>query len=553
MILIFSYQLLCFQSNTTVMLDVQTRELVFKAWPRNDSSREMLMCKQLHGDTYKLSVQVGTYTYVYPPLVLYDVTKYIQITIPCAEAPPGTCQSAFKGKSAIFTMEYQLGKQNVTEAVSNLRRLDFNRNACGDDPTVTSGRNVSLGPAYGNLVSNLFIFTATPKACKYPVDSMSVIGNNNPADKKAVMYFQAYPDYYLFAQSYSVSPQYFVQNQIYPCELLRYVSTAPRVVEACNELSEQLATSSFSYFSLSYFVPGIVPNRDGQLTRIVNYTSIYQSDNVKDTLQQMVDCYSSQTLKIFDKELLLQNTLNPSMVYCQLPIRSFVQYPYNRMLTRVIFQQYEDFRTGEVFTIDFESQSQVLNGTHEWLSCQTATNRTYCDEVLAKRDVISTYVLNAQKIFQFDDKTVQMVQLKAALELSSYKSASIQLMNTEACVQLSESFRKELIVPQNKQIMFSFGNSGIFSDNLLNISTQAIYPNSNNKYCMNYNFTEQQISSLTNVNVSGQIQIDDLMIPVVEIIDQSTASNVQNINLIIVAVVVFMAILVGISVWKPWV
>ncbi|CAL6081805.1 Hypothetical_protein [Hexamita inflata] len=535
------------------MLDVQTRELVFKAWPRNDSSREMLMCKQLHGDSYKLSVQVGTYTYMYPPLVLYDVTKYIQIAIPCSEAPPGTCQSAFKGKSSIFTMEYQLGKQNVTEAVSNLRRLDFNRNACGADPTITSGRNVSLGPAYGNLVSNIFIFTATPKACKYPVDSMSVIGNNNPADKKAIMYFTAYPDYYLFAQSYSVSPYLFVQNQIYPCELLRYVSTAPRVVEACNELSEQLATSSFSYFSLSYFVPGIIPNRDGQLTRVVNYTSIYQSDNVKDTLQQMVDCYSSQTLKIFDKELLLQNTLNPSMAYCKLPIHSFVQYPYNRMLTRIIFQQFEDFRNGEVFTIDFESQSQVLNGTHEWLSCETATNKTYCDEVLAKRDVISTYVLNAQKIFQFDNKTVQMVQLKANLELSQYISANIQLMNTEACVQLSESFRKELIVPHNKQIMFSFGDTGLFSDNLLNISTQAIYPNSNNKYCLNYNFTEQQISSLTNVNVSGQVQIDDLMIPIVEIIDQSAASNVQNINLIIVAVVIFMAVLVGFSVWKPWV
>ncbi|CAL5993072.1 Hypothetical_protein [Hexamita inflata] len=535
------------------MLDVQTRELVFKAWPRNDTSREMLMCKQLHGDTYKLSVQVGTYTYVYPPLVLYDVTKYIQITIPCSEAPPGACQSAFKGKSAIFTMEYQLGKQNVTEAVSNLRRLDFNRNACGADPTITSGRNVSLGPAYGNLVSNIFIFTATPKACKYPVDSMSVIGNNNPADKKAVMFFKAYPDYYLIANSYSVSPHIFVQNQLYPCALLGLYTPAPGVVRACNQMSEFLTTSSFSYFSLSYFVPGIVPNRDGQLTRVVNYTSIYQSDNVKDTLQQMVDCYSSQMLKIFDKELLLQNIMNPSMVYCKLPIRNFVQYPYNRMLTRIIFQQYEDFRTGEVFTIDFESQSQVLNGTHEWLSCQTATNKTYCDEVLAKRDVISTYVLNAQKIFQFDNKTVQMVQLQATLELSSYKSASIQLMNTEACVQLSESFRKELIVPLNKQIMFSFGDSGLFSDNLLNISTQAIYPNSNNKYCMNYNFTEQQISSLTNVNVSGQIQIDDLMIPVVEIIDLSAASNVQNINFIIVAVVVFMAVLVGFSVWKPWV
>ncbi|CAL6015508.1 Conserved_hypothetical protein [Hexamita inflata] len=542
---LYSQNLLCFQTNTTVLLDVQTRELVFKAWPRTDSSRETSMCQQLNGDSYKLSIIIGTYIYKLQQLVYFDMQKVINVNIPCAEAV-GSCQNAFKAKSAIFTMEYQLGKQNVTEVVSNLRRLDFNRSACGTNTTLISGRNVALGPAFGNLVSNVFIFSSIPQKCKYPIDTQTTISAKNPADKKAIMHFVAYPNYYLISSMYSLPPDVFIQNQFYPCELLRLYTNVPTVVDACNSMSNYFTTSSFAVYSMAYYVPGIIPNRDGTLTRQVNYTSIYASNKVKDTLDSMFDCYADQKLIVFGEQLLLSSTLNDSMQYCKQPINKFIQYPFDKMVTRITFQENTDFRVGNVYVLDYVSQASELNTTVQWLSCEMA-NKTLCLELFSKIDSISSYILNAQQLFYKGEQIVQLVQLKAKFELSCYLNSTVEITNTEACVQLYGACDNSLVKVQNKQFTYYFGDT--LQKQEFNISVQTSYPNKNNKYCVNFNFTTAQIQNFK----TGYVQINDIVVPIVKISDLSKASNVKNIHLILIGVVVIMIIFVGLSVVKPWV
>ncbi|CAL6090878.1 Conserved_hypothetical protein [Hexamita inflata] len=543
--LIYVFGLLCFKSNTTVMLDMQTRELIFKAWPRNDESREFLMCKQLNGDSYKLSIQVGAYKYVYPQLVLYAVNKNIQISIPCTEMPPNNCQLAFKAKSAIFTMEYQLGKQNVTEVVSNLRRLDFNRSACGVNTTIVSGKNVNLGPSFGNLITNVFIFNAHTQACRYPIDQPSVIAANNPADKKAIMHFVGWPVYFLVTPFYSLTPEIFMQNQFYPCELLKYFTTEPGVVEACNDMSNFFTTSSFAYYSIKYSVPGLVPNRDGKLTRLVNYTSMYESNKKQDTLDSMFDCYSNQSIIIFEQQMLLSNTINESMQFCKLPIHDYIQYPFDRQVTRIIFQQNEDFRVGNTYTIDFVSQTQVLNSSFQWLSCEDAINISLCQQMLSMKGDLNNFVLRAQQLFYKNGKVVQLVQLNPSLQLSCTPKATTEVQNDQICTQIENSCDNSLLKQANYQFLYSF----LTVNGEQNLSTLGMYPSSGDKYCAYHNFSQMQIQSI----MKGYLRINKEFIPINQVTDKTKAENVQNIIYIVVGVAVFMVIFVSGSLLKQWV
>ncbi|CAL6081847.1 Hypothetical_protein [Hexamita inflata] len=127
---------------------------------------------------------------------------------------------------------------------------------------------------------------------------------------------------------------------------------------------------------MQYIVPGKIPNRDGTLTRVGNYISVYQSNQVKNALQVTFDCYSSQSIKLYGKSLLLTNTMNPAMLYCSNPMSAF-NFSYDKIVTRVSFQEFEDFRTGYVLTLDFTT-SQVLNSSFEWLSCSDSINELYC-------------------------------------------------------------------------------------------------------------------------------------------------------------------------------
>ncbi|CAL6029208.1 Hypothetical_protein [Hexamita inflata] len=82
--------------------------------------------------------------------------------------------------------------------------------------------------------------------------------------------------------------------------------------EWCNNMVQTLATSSFGFLQLRYYVPGLIPNRDGSLARVHNYTSAFQSNVVKDALQATIDCYSSQKIEIF------ANSIDLESIHCLL-------------------------------------------------------------------------------------------------------------------------------------------------------------------------------------------------------------------------------------------
>ncbi|CAL5993124.1 Conserved_hypothetical protein [Hexamita inflata] len=544
-----SFALLCFEANTTVLLDVQTRVLVFKAWPRTDDSREVDICKQLNGDMYKLSVQTGTYLYVLDQLQTYDFTKTIEIQVTCTDAVTN-CAAAFKAKSAIYNMIYQDAKQTITEAASNLRRLDFNRKACIGSPALLYSQNETIAPG---VISNGFQLSGIPKYCKYPLDTAAIVAANVTATKKAIFSLYAFPNLTFSTTTFSLTTtdllQYTKQNCVY--------QSTPANIAWCNGMVKTLASQSFGYTNMQYYVPAKVPNRDGTITRTTNYSSVYQSNLVKSALQASFDCYSSQNIQIYANTMLLTNILNPSAVNCILPMKDFVGITYDKMITRISFQQNEDFRIGQVFTLDFVTQSQMLNTSQEWLSCSASTNETYCNEVLSKSSIISKYYLNAQQLFYSSDNITKIIPISPTMQMSCQSDATVKVMDTQACVSITNVCQNNITTSKTQQFTYSFGNQGSYSENILNISTNAIFPNSENKYCVNYDFSADQISILTNEKTdsptSGVLTIGSIKIPIAKAVDASTILPVQKIWLLIVGISGFTIILVGFSFWKPWV
>ncbi|CAL5987782.1 Hypothetical_protein [Hexamita inflata] len=121
-------------------------------------------------------------------------------------------------------------------------------------------------------------------------------------------------------------------------------------------------------------------------------------------------------------------------------------------------------------------------------------------------------------------------------------------MDSQACVSLvsiCDSTSKS-----NQQLTLSFGDSGLYSSNLLNLSTQAQFPNYDNVYCFNHELLNNQLSSFK--GSSGILSVGAFKVPIGSIQDVSAAKNVKNIQWFVVGTVVFVVIFVGIGVRKPW-
>ncbi|CAL6051108.1 Conserved_hypothetical protein [Hexamita inflata] len=544
-------QLRCFQSNTTVMLDVQTRDAVFKAWPRADATRETELCGKLKGDMFKLSIQTGAYEYVLNTLQSYDPAKYIEIRLPCTEVilgVPGTCATAFKAKSAIYTMDFQEAKQNVSEAASNLRKLDFDRKACFQNPRLDVGQQFQVT---STIKSDIFKFVAGTTNCKYPLDSAGTITGNNPADKKSMLKFFGYPNFTLVSPMFSFSPKTFISMGAYPCSRM----PSPAAQAWCSGMVNNLAVQSFNYFQMNYTISGKIPNRDGSLTRIGNYSTMMESNTVRNMNQQYFDCYDSQILTIDLQSMRLKNSLKSPTVNCSKPIKTLVG-DFDKMVTRISFQEFQDFRLGNVYTIDFQTKSQVINSTDEWLTCDQSTNQTHCLEVLGKSGLSQMY-LNAQQLFYKAEAINLLMALTVTPQFSCFQNASFGLSNDQVCAEFTQSCQASGLAAGSNQFTFSFGDTGKFGNNLLNVSTQGTFSTANNKYCANHAFSTAQIAQLVNADgagaVTGSLKIGSVQIPVAVITDNSAMQQVKNIQWFVVGTAALILVFTGIGLWKQWV
>ncbi|CAL6093173.1 Conserved_hypothetical protein [Hexamita inflata] len=532
-----SFLLRCFQQNTTVILDVQTREAIFNAWPREDITKETELCAKLKGYTFMLSIETGAYEYNLQTQLIFDPNKIISIKLPCAEVVmgSGTCASAFKAKSAIYTMNFNEINQNIIEVVYNLRRLDFNRKACFINQRMEVGQQIEVRPG---IVSDVFKFIANAQNCKYPVDSAVTIAQGNVKDQKAIISFFGYPNYFFSGSSYSVAPHIFAQSSFQCSDMSTNVHRA-----WCSQMVQALSTQSYTYFQINITLPGLIPNKDGTLTREINYTLNVESNEVINVNLNNLDCYKSQTIRLYRRNIKLITDLNQSMIQCDKPINQIINFDY--IVTRIIFQENSDFRVGEVHQIDFRSSIQVLNATDELLPCVQSTDETKCYDILAKRQQILNYQTIVQKIFYKNDQIIYIMPLLVECKLSDFSNMSYYLYDNQVCATFNLSSTSE--PTRSVHLIFSFGDDGSYGNNLLNITASATFPNSISKYCAYYNFTKQQLTYYKNEDqrgkVSGVLSIDNIILQIPVIFDVSKPTNIPHIEYIILCTFVIVIII----------
>ncbi|CAL6015465.1 Conserved_hypothetical protein [Hexamita inflata] len=536
-----SFLLRCFQQNTTVVLDVQTREAVLKAWPREDVTKETELCEKLKGYAFELSIETGAYEYSLQTPLIFDPNKIISIKLPCAEVAldTGVCASAFQAKSAIYTMNFKEIDQNVIEVVYNLRRLDFNRKACFINQRIEVGKQIEVRPG---VVQDVFKFIGNAQNCKYPVSLSATITQGNVQDQKATISFFGYPNYNFSGSSYSFAPDVLDEgiSNAFQCS---DTSTNVRR-DWCSQMVQALSTQSYTYFQINVTFPGLIPNRDGTITREINYTMIIESNEIRNVNLNYLDCFKNQTVKLYRRNLRLITNLNKSMIQCAKLINQIIDFDY--FATRIIFKQYSDFRTGEVHQIDFKSSIQVLNATNELLPCIRSSNETQCYEILAKRQQLLNYYTVVQKIFYKNDQIINILPLQVTCEVSVFSNMSYYLYDNQVCATFNQS--GPIDVPTGTaHFTFSFGDDGINANNQLNITTMATFPNKLHKYCADYNFTQQQLAYYKNEDqrgkVSGQLSIDSLLLQIPVIFDMGRPTEVFNVKYIIIVTFVLVAVI----------
>ncbi|CAL6084179.1 Conserved_hypothetical protein [Hexamita inflata] len=527
--LVFSIQLQCFYPNTTALLDVQTRELVFSAWHAIDSSRDSKVCDDFSGQMFQFSVQVSSVEYKYSILEVFDRRIPISIRISCTQVDK--CVDAFKAKSALYTIDFQETNHQVTQVVSNLRRLEFNRHECYKNTALLWGRQITL---QNGLKTDLFKLTAVPQNCKYPTDPLPVLASGNPALKSAYLDMFTYPNFSLQAMQYRVNPTMFIQNAIYPCQMMPNQAE----IDLCNEMTRTLEKETAGYMKLVYSVPGSIPDRNGNLGRMINYTSLIESNEVKNVLSSQIDCFSAQQISLFNQKALLQNTLNETKINCNKQMNELIGN-FDQMIIRVELQENKDFRTGKVFKLDFQVKSQLMNSSFEWLECQD----NYCKEVLKNSKTYQNYFVNAHYLFTKNEQIVKLVPMSATLKVSQYSIAA-SLSNTEVCTNITQKWSSTEVEIEDGMYQLTYYIAG---EQIASVNT--LFQGSQQKYCAYHNFSSTNITNY--VSQTGVLTIGTQMYPMDAITDSSQSMNVKNIQYIVYGTVVLVFIFVVCNIIKP--
>ncbi|CAL6075100.1 Hypothetical_protein [Hexamita inflata] len=119
--------------------------------------------------------------------------------------------------------------------------------------------------------------------------------------------------------------------------------------------------------------------------------------------------------------------------------------------------------------------------------------------------------------------------------------SSASVSNDQVCVSVTNICSGQ--TQSNQQFIYSFPS--------FNITSQAPFPNTENKYCAKHHFDSNSIQQL--VNQRGVVLVNDLKIPISSVTDDSVVKSVKNIQWFVLGTAVFITVFVGLSVWKPWV
>ncbi|CAL6067087.1 Conserved_hypothetical protein [Hexamita inflata] len=463
-----SLTLNCFTDESYVVLSKQTRMPTFTATLLSDNSKDALLCNQLVGQSYQISLDFGGFAYTYPTLNV--LTSAVSLTFPCADV--NNCDAAFLATSVSFKLTFPDTNTIVEDAVSTFAIDKYNRLNCLYNQLIS----------YNGNTKDIKI-TADAQNCQFQIQTSQM----------ATLKLKVYPKFVISKQfpltGVTNIGQLFT-NMVMNCDA-DFTGTQKRV---CNRILHMFQISLDNRAEITLSLPAIIPGNTALYDRQSEISLFSPIKTISSSFVDQFDCYISQEAVFFQNMIRLSFILNQSMTYCTQPTDQYIgNYDKVVQIVKIMDNDYNDIE------FKFVGIKAQLHTTKIWLECQNEEDgESLCIEKIKAAMNMKYFSGVISREFYQGLTIIKQVQNSIIARQTEYENAIVIMNTTQLCFTTTNI--GDPIDFYQVQIELVIGVPRFFPDQhqeVFSIQSQVYFPSVKQgivgKYCFDYSLTQPQI------------------------------------------------------------
>ncbi|CAL6075136.1 Conserved_hypothetical protein [Hexamita inflata] len=447
-----SLQLNCFTDSTSLVLSKQTRMPTFTATLLSDNSKDALLCNQLIGQSYQISLDFGGFAYTYPTLNV--LASAVSLTFPCTDV--NNCDAAFLATSVSFKLTFPDTNTIVEDAVSTFAIDKYNRLNCLYNQLIS----------YNGNTKDIKI-TADAQNCQFQIQTSQM----------ATLKLKVYPKFVVSKQfpltGVTNIGQLFT-NMVINCDA-DFTGTQKRI---CNRILLLFQTSLDNRAEITLSLPAVIPGNTALYDRQSEISLFSSIKTISSSFVDQFDCYISQEAVFFENIIKLTYVMNSSMVYCAQTVEQFLG-TFNRIvrILKVSDANYNDV----AFKFVNVGSTVSLTTTKVWLECKNElSGEAECIQKIKKAMQLKNSTGIISREFYLDDAIVKQVQTSMSSRQNKYANAVVTMNTSSFCftttnngdttdfyqIQIQMAVGAPRFFPEQHQEVFSLQSQMYFPGNL---------------------------------------------------------------------------------------
>ncbi|CAL6075086.1 Conserved_hypothetical protein [Hexamita inflata] len=471
--MIIIYQVLtlnCFTDATSVVLSKQTRKPTFTATMLSDNSKDTLLCNQLIGQSYQISLDFGGFIYTYPTLNI--LSSSISLIFPCTDV--NNCDAAFLATSVSFKLTFPDTNTIVEDAVSTFAIDKYNRLNCLYNQLIS----------YNGNTKDIKI-TANAQNCQFQIQTSQM----------ATLKLKVYPKFVISKQfpltGVTNIGQLFT-NMIINCDS-DFTGTQKRV---CNRILLMFQTSLDNRAEITLSLPAIIPGNTELYNRQSEISLFSPINTISSSFVDTFDCYISQEAVFFENIIKVNYVLNTSMVHCAQTVQQFLGN-FDKIV-RILKVSDSNYNNVEFKFVNLAS-TVSLTATKVWLECKNELDgEAACIQKIKQTMNLQNTTGVISREFYLNNQIVKQVQIPMSSRQNKYANAVVTMNTTNFCFTTTNN--GDTTEFYQVQIQMAVGAPRFFPEQhqeLFNLQSQMYFPGNLSKgqegnYCFQYSIKGQE-------------------------------------------------------------
>ncbi|CAL6109049.1 Conserved_hypothetical protein [Hexamita inflata] len=466
--IVISLALNCFTDATYVVLSKQTRMPTFTATLLSDNSKDALLCNQLIGQSYQISLDFGGFAYTYPTLNV--LTSAVSLTFPCTDV--NNCDAAFLATSVSFKLTFPDTNTIVEDAVSTFAIDKYNRLNCLYNQLIS----------YNGNTKDIKI-TANAQNCQFQIQTSQM----------ATLKLKVYPKFVVSKQfpltGVTNIGQLFT-NMVINCDS-DFTGTQKRI---CNRILLLFQTSLDNRAEITLSLPAVIPGNTALYDRQSEISLFSPINTISSSFVNEFDCYISQEAVFFEKMLRLTFVLNQSMVFCTQPITQFVGN-FDKVIrtVKIMDNNYNHVK------FKFVGTTTQLHTTKVWLECKNEEDgEAFCIEKIKAAMNMKNVTGIISREFYLGTTIIRQVQNSISAHKTRYANAVVIMNTSQLCFTTTNI--GDITDFYQIQVELAVGAPRFFPDQhqeILSLQSQVYFPGNvkygvEGKYCFDYQLKQSQ-------------------------------------------------------------